>query len=168
MTGCGRTGLPKLLDLQVIPQGAVGWSMDAVFAQWARRTQCTALVVHDPYLCCVRRSAEVHPATERMTDEEFFAAMEDAGLGRTTGLALVDDLTRVVDHASGFLTSAQLHTRGLLRAGAPAEHLLERWAEGFRTRWAGRGITLELAVEPRLHARRCVLQGTGEAIEVAL
>ena len=94
--------------------------------------------------------------------------MEDVGLGRTTGLALVDELTRVVDHASGFLTSVRLHTRGLLRAGVPAEHLLERWAEGFRARWAGRGITLELVVEPHLHARRCVLQGTGEAIEVAL
>ena len=95
-----------------------------------------------------------HPATERMTDEEFFA-MEDAGLGQTTGLALVDDLTRVVNHASGFLTSVRLHTRGLLREGVPAEHLLERWAEGFRTRWAGRGITLELVVEPHLHARLC-------------
>ena len=128
----GRADLPTLLDSQVIPQGAVGWTMDVVFAQWARRTQCTALIVHDPYLCGVRHSTEMYPATERMTDEEFLATFEGAGLGRTTGLALVDELTRTVDHASGFLTSVRLHTRGSLRSGVPAG----RFASPGKTSWA--------------------------------
>ena len=164
----GRAGLPTLLDFKVIPQGAVGWSMDAVFGQWAGRTQCKALIIHDPYLCGVRHSSEMYPMMERMTNEEFVAALADAGIGKITGLAHLDDLTRVIDNASGFLTSVRLHTRGMLRPDVPADGLLERWAVGYRARWACRGITLELVVDPRLHARRCILQGTAEAIEIAL
>ena len=108
--------------------------MERVFGEWARRVQCGILVIHDAYLCGVRHSSNLGPASVHMDTDELMAAVEDYGLARVTGLALVDDLVQVVDRESGYLTRVYLCTRGLLRPGTPAGALLERWAASFYAR----------------------------------
>ena len=114
--------------------------MERVFGEWARRVQCDTLVIHDAYLCGVRHSSDLGPASVHMDTDELTAAVEDYGLARATGLALVDELVQVVDQESGHLTRVQLRTWGLLRADAPAGPLLDRWATSFAGRCAHRGI----------------------------
>ena len=159
-------GGPALLGSKWASQGEVGWGTEELIGRWARRVQAHLLVMHDPYVCCVRRAAEIYSASECTSDDGLPALIERAGIEASTGLRHIRELVLAANGASACLTRVRLHTRGLLRDGIPAGVLLEGWAAAFNAEWQARGLLLTIVCDARIHQRRMVAQGSTTAVEV--
>ena len=163
-------GAPQLavLERRTLPEGATGHSLHSIFAPWARRVNPTDLVVHDPYLCSIRRASLESAVSDTLDGDALVMHIERVGMECCTALARLDELVSIVNAEAPNLSRVVFHSRGQLRQDAPAGMAFQRWEEQFRSRWSPRGVHLEAVHNPRLHYRRCVLQGHDVAIEVCL
>ena len=159
-------GSPTLLESTWVSQGDVGWGPEELIGRWARRVQAHLLVVHDPYVCGVRRAAEVYTASECTCDDGLPALIELAGIEASTGLRYIRELIMAANGASARLARARAHTRGLLRDGVIAGALPEGWVAAFNAEWQTRGLHLTLARDESIQLRRMIAQGSSTAVEV--
>ena len=166
LAGAARA-VPCLLERMVIQQHATGVDMHTLFARWSGRAGCSAMTVHDPYICCVRRASELYPAADSYDPDALLRAAEAVGVARCTGLAYVEELIEAVNDASPGLRSVTLVTRGQLRSpDVPVGLLLDRWCQEMNASWAPRGVRVTVAIDERQHVRRVVFEGECGSVEV--
>lgn len=155
-----------LIESRVLQAGTRGSVIRQLYEQYARRTQCTDVVVHDPYVVSILAGSHLAAAVDRALPEEVAALMADADLSECTGLKFFEEVVQILDRSCAALRHVELVTRGALRHDVPAGALLALWADGFRQRWSSRGVMLAVTLAPRVHARCVVLRGPLTTVEV--
>ena len=151
-----------------IEKDSTGISAASIAAPWVRRCNPSEVIVHDPYLCIVRHSADIFPCSETLGCDELEDLVRTTGLVECTFLLHFGQCLASLHEMAPRLRRVTLHTRGLLRADTPAGDLLEEWLFALRMLWAPKGLNIHLIVDARLHTRRCILQGLHIAVEIAI
>lgn len=161
---------PRLVSRRTLFEGDVQLGFEQLFAPWAAKVRAEALIVDDPYLAVIARSSPLYLAVADCEDEGSLPPIELAELEAATGLWKLRELVSVVNGCVPRLQKVLLRTRGDLlqdRAGRlHAGTLLRRWGRAFNESLAADHVHFELVIDPRLHGRRCLMQGRGHGAEI--